>query len=296
MKFSDIWRGGLAAAVVVVGLVFATQARAQVQPTERKLDGGITHINLSIPVTGGKFVRADVYLPPSPSPVPGVLVIPTLYMVQFGSPEEFDRSFAIELAKQGYATLVPALNQYGALGPNIYDLRHASDLPLVAKWLRDRPEVMDDRTGSVGFSIGGYYSAVLASNDPTVRAVVGYYGVYDLENRNLVFSRRIEQQWPGSPLRNADKVSGAVLLLHGESDNEVVAAQSIAYRDGLTVAGKTVEAVIYPRAHHRFDRGRSSLMPSDTSAQGHIYRLDPQARSDAWVRTVAWLEKYLKAD
>ncbi len=228
--------------------------------------------------------------------MPGVLVIPTLYMVQFGSPEEFDRTFAIELAKQGYATLVPVLNQYGMIGPNIYDLRHADDVPLIAKWLRERPEVMDDRTGAVGFSLGGYYSAVLAANDPTVRAIVGYYGVYDLENRNLVFSRRIEAQWPGSPLRNAGKVSGAVLLLHGDADNEVVAAQSLAYRDGLAAAGKTVEAVIYPRAHHRFDRGRSSLMQSDTSANGYIYRVDTQARNDAWQRTLALLEKHLKAN
>ena len=59
MKFSDVWRGGLAAAAVVVGLVFTTQAGAQVQPTERKLDGGITHITLSVPISEGKFVRSE---------------------------------------------------------------------------------------------------------------------------------------------------------------------------------------------------------------------------------------------
>ncbi len=235
-----------------------------------------------------------MYLPTASAPVPGVLVIPTYYMIINGSAEDFDRNYAIALAKQGYAALVPTLNQYGGRGT--YELRHAVDLPLISKWLRDRPEVMDDRIAAVGFSIGGNMAAVLAANDPTTRASIGYYGVYDLESRELPFSRLVERFWSGSPVRTAPKVSGAVLLLHGESDNEIPLPQATAYRDSLTAAGKTVELVSYPRAYHRFDRGKTSLMQNDTTQQGQIYRLDAKARDDAWQRSVAWLEKYLKAD
>lgn len=249
---------------------------------------------MSVPISDGKFVRSDLYLPTASEAVPGVLVIPTHFMTLYGHSEEFDKNYAVALAKLGYATLVPTLNQYGVRGT--YDPRHAIDLSIIAKWLRDRPEVMDDRTGAVGFSVGGYYISALAASDPTVRAVVGYYGVYDLENPNLYFSRSVERFWPGSPKRNANRINGATLLLHGEADDETPLGQATSFRDALAGAGKTVELVTYPRAHHRFERGKVPTQQSDMSPSGHTHRLDPKARDDAWQRTVAWFEKYLKAD
>lgn len=295
LKFSSVWRGGLAAAAIFLGLVVTfIPAGAQAPPTETKLDGGITRINIAVPISDGKFARSDLYLPTATGPVPSVVVIPTHFMVLYGYSEDFDKNYALALAKLGYAALVPTLNQYGVRGT--YDLRHAVDLPMIAKWLRDRPEVMDDRTGAVGFSVGGYYISVLAANDPTVRAVIGYYGVYDLENPNLYFSKAVERFWPGSPKRNVEKVSGATLLLHGEADDETPLGQATSYRDALAAAGKTVEVVAYPRAHHRFDRGKVPSQQSDLSPSGHTHRLDTKARDDSWQRSTAWLEKYLKAD
>lgn len=288
-SFIETRAKALFAVVAMAVLVAGCMATKEMAPTTRALDGGITHISQTVPVTADAHVIVDLYLPADAAakPVPGVFVIPTYYAQLFGRSERVDRDYAIALARQGYATLVPVLNQYG---PRAYHPGHEPDIALVAKWFRDRPEVMDDRLASVGFSMGGYYGSILAIADPTMRAVVGYYGSYD----PTLFAVWAVDKATG-PGPRAAQISAAMLLLHGEADNETKHSDAVVYRDRLAAAGRTVELVSYRGAYHRYDRGPTDDMRGmEVTRAGHIYRLDAAARDDSWRRTLAWLDKYLR--
>jgi len=289
-----VWRSrpkgyGVITALSAFLAVSGCQTTKEMAPTTRALDGGITHITQTVPVAGGANVLVDLYLPAGAAtkPVPGVFVIPTYYAQLQGRSEAPDRAYAIALARQGYATLVPVLNQYG---PRAYHPGHEPDIASVAKWFRDRPEVMDDRLASVGFSMGGYYGSILAIADPTMRAVVGYYGSYD---PTLFAVWSVDKATGPGP--RAAQISAAVLLLHGEADNETKHSDAVIYRDRLAAAGRMVELVSYRGAFHRYDRGPSDLMGgAEVSRAGYVYRIDPAARDDSWQRTLAWLDKFLR--
>ena len=53
----------------------------------------------------------------------------------------------------------------------------------------------------------------------------------------------------------ASQVNAAVLLLHGDADNEIPIGSARAMAAALSDAGKKVELVEYKGAYHRFDRG-----------------------------------------
>lgn len=272
-------------AIIILALG-ACQTTGPKTPVVTKLDGGITSTILTIPVTEGNYVKAEMFLPPASEPVPGVFVLPTYYVNAFNRPEQFDRLYAIELAKLGYATLIPNLNHHGA---RAYHPKYGPDILAISQWFRGRPEVMDDRIGSVGFSMGAYHSTRLSTVDPTTRAVIGYYGPYD----NSSFT-----PWSAdrdvSSVNTAQMVNGAILLLHGQEDDETRVQMATAYRQKLTEAGKTVELVVYPGDTHRFDRGPSDVMRgADRTPAGNLYRLNPADRDDAWRRTTDWLKKYM---
>lgn len=278
----------IVAAVVAAALVGCQTPTGPSAPVTRTLDSGVTQITVTIPVTNDRYVRAQMYAPPGSTtkPVPGVIVFPTYYGMMFGESEQFDGDYAMALTKLGYATLVPVMNQHGM---RAYHPVHAADLVAVARWFRDRPEVSDDRLGAVGFSAGAYHAAVLGSNDPATRAIVGYYGPYDAAR----FAPRAEDK-ATAVINYPEKMHAAVLLLSGTQDDETLHAQHTeAYSRGLKGAGKTVDMVAYPGAYHRFDRGPALIARGNERATGHTHRLDPAARDDAWRRTVAWLQKYL---
>ncbi len=254
-------------------------------PVTTKLDAGVTSTILTVPVAEGNYVKAEMFLPSSGAPAPGVFVLPTYYMNLFNKPEQFDRVFAIELAKLGYATLIPYFNHHRTP----YNPKYGPDVLAVSQWFRARPEVLDDRIGAVGFSIGAYHASLLNAFDPATRAVVGYYGVYDNSSFTIFSADRAT-----GPVNNASEVRAPVLLLHGQDDDETRVQTASAYRQKLSDAGKTVELVVYPNDFHRFDRGPSDVMKgAERTASGHHYRLNPASRDDAWRRTTEWLKKYM---
>ena len=255
-------------------------------PVTQTLDGGITQVALTIPVTGGKYVKADMYLPASPTPSPGILVFPTYYAMLYGRSENFDRAYALALTKLGYATLVPALSQHGR---RAYHPAHGLDMVAISQWFRARPEVMDDRIGGVGFSAGAYHAGVLAASDPATRAIVGYYGPYDSAKFAIWSEDKATAltNYPG-------KINGAVLLLSGDKDDETVFNQHAEpLNRGLKSAGKNVELVVYPGDYHRFDRGPADVANGNETSTGHVHRLNPASRDDAWRLTTEWLKKYM---
>jgi len=259
-------------------------------PVTQALAGGITHISMTMPVASGANVPVEIYLPATAAPAPGVFVFPTYYANLFGRVESADRDFAIALARQGYATILPMMIHHGG-SRRAYHPAYGADLLSLSEGFRARPDVADGRVAAVGFSLGAYMSAALAAADPATRAIVGYYGPYEVAH----YTPWAEDQ-ATKPALNVAKLNAAVLLLHGEADNETPFVDATAYRDALAAGGKTVELVAYPGAYHRYDRGPSDVMGNNEVDRrtGHVYRLNTAARDDSWRRTVQWLDRHMR--
>lgn len=119
-----------------------------------------------------------------------------------------------------------------------------------------------DRSGMVGYCFGGGMTWRCAMGIPELRAAVPYYG-------------------PNPPLDDVSKINAAILAFYGELDTRVNAGIP-AMEDALKKNNKTFEKVIYPGAGHAFN--------NDTGAS-----FNAAAARDAFARSLAWFEKYLKA-
>ena len=73
-------------------------------------------------------------------------------MWAFRRAEQYDQYYAFQLAKQGFATMVPVVNSYPVPGGG-YDARHADNMLAVSQWFRDRPEVMDCQSALNSFQV-----------------------------------------------------------------------------------------------------------------------------------------------
>ena len=102
----------------------------------------------------------------------------------------------------------------------------------------------------------------VATKTPELLAAVPFYG-------------------PIPPLEDVANIEAAVLAIYGAEDQRI--NSGIPDIEGaMKEHGKTFEKIIFPEAGHAFhnDTGR---------------RYNAEAAMDAWDRTHAWFEKYLKA-
>lgn len=240
---------------------------------------------VEIPVGENRALTGTLYLPQKPDPSPAVVVLHTRY----GSVERFDFAYARNLAREGYVAL--AVNYlHPSLRGQLWSLRITQDLVRVVDFLRSRPEVQGKPVGVVGFSLGSH-GIRLAAAHPAVKAVAVYYGAYN--RRKLPALRSFRGTLPPFPVDVAPQVNAAVLLLHGDADDETPLSQAEDMREALRTSGKTVELVVYAGAYHRFDRGPSDRMTGEKTREGYTYRHDPRAERDAWARTLAWFKTHL---
>ena len=266
------------AAAVAAGFVFlTTTAWAQ-----KSLD-------VTIKGKDNRSYRAKLYVPNAAGPAPGVLVLHTMGGFIAGEAENSDRAYGQALAKEGFVALVPDYAH-----ANLKDKPHQpainDDLVAMAKWLAARPEVGGKPLGIVGFSIGASYAVRVAAEEPAVKAIVGYYGLYNFKTQAALKGRSV----PPGPTEIASKVNVPMLVLHGSADDETKLDQANDIKAALEKAGKRVELVVYPGAYHRFDRGPTAKMQGEKSPAGHTYRTDAKARDDAWKRTVTFFKEQLK--
>lgn len=244
-----------------------------------------TRVAVDVPVSVGRSLSAELYSPGSGAPAPAVIVLHTAA----GAVESFDSQYARALAKEGFVALaVNYLHAQTTGGTRIWAPGITDDLAAVTKWLQARPEVAGKPLGTVGFSLGSH-ALLLAAREPAIKAVVVYYGAYNPRQfRSLKLPPTVRL-----PIDVAAEVRAPVLLFHGAADDEVPPSDARAMEAALKAAGKVVELVVYPGAHHRFDRGPVAGMRGERSAQGHTYRKNDAAAKDAFARTLAWLRKYL---
>lgn len=119
----------------------------------------------------------------------------------------------------------------------------------------------NNKVGAVGFCWGGGLVNRLAVTDPTLDAAVAYYGM----------------QADAKDVANIK----APLLLHYASLDERINAGISAYEIALKENSKNFELHMYEGANHAFN--------NDTNTA----RYDKKAAELAWLRTVAFLHKFL---
>ena len=134
------------------------------------------------------------------------------------------------------------------------------DMIAAANWLRARPETTG-KLGAVGFCYGGGIVNMLATQVPELAAGVPFYG----SAPNLV---------------DVPKIKAAMLIQSAEVDERINASWP-AYEDALKAANVKYERYQYPGTQHGFN--------NDTTP-----RYDEKSAKQAWERTVAHFNKYLR--
>lgn len=187
---------------------------------------------------------------------------------------EHIRDVTRRVAKAGYAALaVDLLSSQGGFGkvadpeqiPGILSRTPPDELAgyflSAIQYLQGQPFVNPDQLGMVGFCFGGGMTWLVATKAPELKAAVPFYG-------------------PNPPLDAVPNIRAAVLAMYGENDQRINAGIP-AIEAAMKQNGKVFEKVIYPGASHAFN--------NDT---GRNY--NPEAATDAWARTLAWFQKYVK--
>ncbi|MCC7352458.1 MAG: dienelactone hydrolase family protein [Anaerolineae bacterium] len=128
-------------------------------------------------------------------------------------------------------------------------------------YLQSQPYMIKDQVGMTGFCFGGAITWRVATKTPSLKAAVPFYG-------------------SNPPLEDVPGIQAAVLAIYGENDQRINAGIS-AIEKAMQDNNKIFEKLIYPGAGHAFH--------NDT---GGNYR--PDAARDAWAKTLAWFDKYVK--
>jgi carboxymethylenebutenolidase len=151
----------------------------------------------------------------------------------------------------------------GELFGKVDRAKMGEDLHAAAVWLKNRPD-STGRLGVTGFCFGGGISNALAVRmGSDLAAAVPFYG-------------------GAPPAADVPKIKAAVLVHHGGEDTRLVEAWP-AYEAALKAAGVRYEGHIYPGAVHGFN--------NDATPQ----RYNKAAADQAWTRTVAWFNRYVRA-
>ena len=151
----------------------------------------------------------------------------------------------------------------GALFGKVDRAKMGEDLYAAAVWVKNRPD-STGRLGVTGFCFGGGISNSLAVRmGADLQAAVPFYG-------------------GAPPAADVAKIKAAVLVHHGGEDKRLVDAWP-EYEAAMKAAGVRHEGFIYPGAVHGFN--------NDATPQ----RYNKAAADQAWQRTVAWFNKYVRA-
>jgi carboxymethylenebutenolidase len=201
---------------------------------------------------------------------------PIVIVMQHGpGMDDWQRALADQLAVQGFIAIAPDL--HSGLGPNggNYDSFGGTDEVMrstarvnpdeqqarykaAEEWGKKLPR-WNGKIATIGFCMGGGNSFRFGAENPDVNAIVSFYGA--TPKKELLM-----------------KVKAPVLAFYGEDDARVTAAAEPTAAD-MKEYGKPFEYHIYPHATHGF------MEFQDLAG-------NPNATSDSWNRTIAFLKMY----
>ena len=164
------------------------------------------------------------------------------------------------LSRQGGSDTVGTSNAPGALA-NIDSSQFVEDFKSGWRYLQTQSFADTNRIGMMGFCFGGGVTWQVAVHMPELLAAVPFYG-------------------PHPDVPDVPNIHAAVLAIYGERDTRI--NSGIPAIEEATKANKKIyEKIIYPNADHAFH--------NDTGP-----RYNPAAAKDAWERTLAWFDQYVR--
>src|ERR1700680_5093205 len=130
--------------------------------------------------SGDETVQGVLYTPAGKGPFPAIIVIHEWWGLN-----DWVKEQASKLADQGYVSL--AVDLYRGKVATTPDMAHElmrgvpedrakRDLHAAVVFLKSQPNVKKDRTGAIGWCMGGGYALDVALQEPDLAAVVINYG------------------------------------------------------------------------------------------------------------------------
>jgi dipeptidyl-peptidase-4 len=187
-----------------------------------------------------------------------------------GSQQVYDQfatgGFDQWLAQQGY--IVIGLNNRGTnnYGSDFIKVvyKHlgkyeSKDFAEAARYLDTQPYVDPKKTAIMGTSYGGYSAVITMEMYPDVfevgigNSAVGDWRLYDsiyTEHYMGLLDDNKQGYDESSPILNAAKLKGHLLLIHSLLDDNVHPANTMQLLTAFTNAGKDVPLRLYPPGHH----------------------------------------------
>ena len=116
--------------------------------------------------------------------------------------------------------------------------------------------------------MGGQVALLAAAHKPPIKAVTAFYAPTDLTRWREAnpFIRDYLDDLCGpeglpvrSPILRVTQIDAPVLLIHGENDENVPVAQTVAMAKSLKSHGKDVETLIVPSGTHFFSEQQNAL-------------------------------------
>jgi carboxymethylenebutenolidase len=220
--------------------------------------------------SGDETASAFLVVPAGKGPFPAVLVIQEWWGLN-----DWVKDQARALAREGYLALAVDLYR-GKVATKQEDAhqlmmgappdRILRDLKAAHALVAARPDIKKDKIGTIGWCMGGHFSLALATEVPTLAAVVAYYGA------------------PPTDAAAIAAIKAPVLGNFGGEDKGPAPDQVRAFEADMKKAGKSVDVKIYEGAGHAF---------ANVNNPWGGYR--EAAAKDAWARTTAFFAKHLKA-
>jgi carboxymethylenebutenolidase len=140
---------------------------------------------ISLKVSDGSEMGAYISIPEGKGPFPGVIV----FQEAFGVNPHM-RRVTDQIAKEGYVAICPALfhrtagdsefpyGDFSLIMPHFQGITPeglSADIKACYDWLKEQPEVVHDKLGTIGFCLGGRVS-FLANAILPFSACISYYG------------------------------------------------------------------------------------------------------------------------
>ncbi len=170
-------------------------------------------------------------------------------------------SLAVDLlSRQGGSAAVGEGNVPGALS-GINPMQFVDDFRSGWLYLGEQPFSDARRVGMTGFCFGGGVTWQVAVNMPELLAAIPYYGPHPVAS-------------------DVPKINAAVFAVYGEQDSRINSGIP-AIEEAMAANNKIYEKMIYPNAGHAFNNETGS-------------RYNPEAAQDAWMRSLAWFEQYVR--
>lgn len=232
---------------------------------------------VSIPVPGGKTMRAEAAAPTGDGPHAAVIVIHEI----FGLNDDI-RAKAEHFAGNGYVAVAPDL--YSILGRKplcvvraMQSLRRRDGtafegLEAVRAWLAGRPDVDPSRIGVIGFCMGGGFALLFAAKAPLGAAAVFY----------------------GDVPKDEAPLEAVCPVVAGYGGRDAVFGRFAArLEDHLAVLGVENDIKLYPNAGHSYMSEHTGLMNRLASWGPMKVGFNAGAAEDSWRRVDAFFAEHL---